>query len=202
MGTASAPGVGVGVDRVILGILKNSVTKSAHEVSGGRKRSDLSAIQNLIHSDTICASMISLGLPGVSIRKTPTVSLLNSCTGLLRCAQGRGPGCREAEERKHGPKCCCSICHLTISPPPTSPPTRNHPAQYVQFCCMLSSFCVCPNSENNVYQFKIIKFKRNQNAFLCTAKQQWATDLDSVHDKQQCTYFGAVYQDAFCAGQP
>ena len=40
VGTASAGSGGVGVDRVILGILENFVTKSSHEVSGG---SDLSA---------------------------------------------------------------------------------------------------------------------------------------------------------------
>ena len=41
------------VDRVILGLLNNFDTKSAREVRGGRNRGDLSAIQNLRHSDTI-----------------------------------------------------------------------------------------------------------------------------------------------------
>ena len=40
------------------GGLNNSVTKTAHEVSGGRNRSVNSALQNLRHFDTICGSMI------------------------------------------------------------------------------------------------------------------------------------------------
>ena len=38
--------------------LKHLVTKSAHKVSGGGNRSELSSIPNLRHSDTICGSMI------------------------------------------------------------------------------------------------------------------------------------------------
>ena len=41
--------------------------------------------------------------------KSSNLYLLNSCTGLLRRAQGRDPGCREAGGRKRGPKYCIIV---------------------------------------------------------------------------------------------
>ena len=41
---------------------------------------------------------------GTSIFESESTGLPNSCTGWLRCALGCGPGCQEAEGRRHGPK--------------------------------------------------------------------------------------------------
>ena len=39
--------------------LNNSVTNTAHEVSGGSNRNDRSAVSHLRHSEKSCSSMIS-----------------------------------------------------------------------------------------------------------------------------------------------